>query len=167
MTSGATVLVVNAVVLTLVWGTLVAACVLAWWKGRIAERVGATLYFVSALIHVGLYYATGQSVPPIPELFGDAVVAFGFLVLAIRYNSLWLGVAMLAKGLQLSLHATHLTDHVDPVIGHLNLYLASLDAVSVAISGSILAGTVSAMRGREGPKRHGAGLRSNPVPHSA
>ena len=147
MTSEARFLV-NASVITVVDGLLLGACLFAWIKGRPAERLGATVYFVSALISIGLAVAGGKLDQIVSELLFDALVAVGFLVLAIRYNSLWLGAAMMLKGVQLALHATHLTDEADMHLGAFNVYALSLDVVSVLISLTIIGGTAASIRGR-------------------
>jgi hypothetical protein len=135
----------------MVWAAtalLVGSCVLAWFKGRQAERFGALLYFASALFDFVMRIGTGQNLAIVPELLVDALVAVGFLVLAIRYNSLWLGAAMMLKGVQLALHATHLTDESDIYIAGWNIYALSLNAVTVAISLTILLGTIASIRAR-------------------
>ncbi|MDO8910729.1 MAG: hypothetical protein Q8N10_10605 [Phenylobacterium sp.] len=42
---------------------------------------------------------------PVPHLVLDGVLALSFLVLAVRYASLWIGAVMLLQGVQFSLHA--------------------------------------------------------------
>ena len=55
---------------------------------------------------------------------------------------------MIAKGLQLLLHTTHLTDVEDIKMGGLNLYAFSLTLISFIILMIILGGTLSSMRAR-------------------
>ena len=141
-------LFINITSLALTWGALLGACIFAWIKGRTAERYGASLYFFSAAATMGVSIATGQDLPIVPDLLFDAAVAFGFLALAIRYNNLWLGAALLLKGIQLAMHATRLTDEADPYIGKVNLYIVSLDLISFFISMTILGGTLSSLRER-------------------
>ena len=133
------------VVLTLFaafFGGLVIVCILAWLKGRPAERYAATYYLVSVAGTTVLELITGKATPAVPELFLDASVAICFLWLAIRYNNLWLGGAMMVKGLQLALHSIHLTDGSDPSFGGVNLYAAGLSLISFVIVVIIGAGTV-------------------------
>ena len=124
------------------FGGLVIVCILAWLKGRPAERYGATYYLVSVAGTTALELITGKATPAVPELFLDASVAICFLWLAIRYNNLWLGGAMMVKGLQLALHSIHLTDGTDPSVGGVNLYAAGLSLISFTIVTIIGAGTV-------------------------
>ncbi len=149
MTSEARFLL-NVGVLGSVWGALIGACTFAWLKGRAAERFGASLYFFSALGFLGLVLITRDSMPVAAESLVDGAVAVGFLFLAVRYNKLWLGAAMVAKGVQLGLHATHMTELKDAYIGPFNLYTTSLDLVSILISGTIFAGTLADLRARRG-----------------
>ncbi len=140
--------VVNTLIFVGGNGLLVASCLLAWIRGGLAERLGAGLYFASASFDVAIRLATGQALAIVPELMFDGLVAVGFLVLAIRYNSLWLGAAMMLKGVQLALHAAHLTDGADLHIGPFNVYTLSLGVVSMLISSTIIAGTIAGMRSR-------------------
>ena len=129
-------------------GAFFGVCLFAWLKGRTPERYGAALYFLSVSATLAFQLLTGQATPVVPELFFDAIVASGFLYLAVRYNSPWLGFAMIVKGLQLALHAIHLTDISDPVAGGLNLYAASLELISFVILGAIFCGTLASLRER-------------------
>ena len=137
-------LILNIGFVVLVDGTLLAACALAWWKGGPSERIAAGLYLLSAIGSAALGVLLSANAIVVPEMFLDVLVAVGFLVLAVRYNNLWLGSAMMLKGLQLGLHATHLTEMSDMHIGHghYNVYVLSLDAVSVLISLTLLSGVI-------------------------
>ncbi len=129
-------------------GVMLGVCLLAWTKGRPADKYGALLFLVSVAATLALEFGTGKLNPLVPELFFDGLEAAGFLVLAVRYNNLWLGAAMIAKGLQLLLHTTHLTDVEDIKMGGLNLYAFSLTLISFIILMIILGGTLSSMRAR-------------------
>jgi hypothetical protein len=141
-------LFVNAVVIALGVGVLVSVCVLSWIKGRRAERFGAALYGGSVIVTFLFEIATGGPPPIAVELGFDTLVAIGFLMLAIGYNNLWLGAAMIIKGVQLAVHATHLTDVNDPYFAGFNLYAASLNLISLLILLTILGGTVASIRSR-------------------
>ena len=147
MTPEARLIVVIAL-FALFFGGLVAVCVLAWLKGRPAERYGATLYLVSVAGTTLLELITGKATPAVPELCLDALVAIGFLSLSLKYNNLWLGGAMMGKGLQLALHSIHLTDTTDPSFGGVNLYAAGLSLISFAIVAIIWGGTLVGIRER-------------------
>lgn len=148
MSPEARFLINTAVMLVGGIGIPVAVCAFAWLKGRLPERLGASLYCFSALVSLAAVFLTGQKVPVGPELAFDTLVALGFLYLALRYNNMWLGSAMILKGLQLSLHATHLTEGADPILGGVNLYAAGLNLVGLAIAVTITGGVVSSARQR-------------------
>ncbi len=147
-------LVVNIVTVSVTDFAVIGACVFAWIKGQPAERFGAALYFASSAGTLLYELAIGQDIPIIMTLLLDTTVAVGFLLLAIRYNNMWLGGAMLVKGMQLALHATHLTDVADAKFGPFDLYYLSLDAVSLLISLTIFGGTLSGIMAR---RRAGSG----------
>ncbi|WP_245863807.1 hypothetical protein [Caulobacter mirabilis] len=78
----------------------------------------------------------------VPILIGEGLLALGFLVLAIRYASLWLGVAMILQGLQFSLHAFYIVMERERDW----LFVAVTNVVTLAIILCILVGTVFAWR---------------------
>lgn len=141
-------LYINTAVIALLVGALLFVCIFAWLKGRRAEQLGATIYFVSALVTYAFDFMTGGPPPIVVELAFDTLVAIGFLMLAISYNNLWLGAAMIIKGMQLAVHATHLTDIDDPYLAGFNLYAASLNLISLLILLTILGGTLASIRSR-------------------
>jgi len=138
----------NVCQLVLLLGVLITTLVVAWLKGRPAERWGATLYGTSFFGTMALEILTGQSLPVVPELFLDTLVALGFLGLAIYCNNLWLGAAMMIKGVQLGMHASHLTEINDPHFAGLNMYAVGLNLVSIMIMLTILGGTLAGIRAR-------------------
>jgi hypothetical protein len=147
MTSEARFLV-NAIVVPLGVLLPIATSVFAWFKGGPADRIGGALFGIAVLATVGFELITGQSTPVVPELLLDTTVATGFLGLAIRFNSLWLGAAMIVAGIQLAVHATHLTDGEDPMFAGFNLYAASLNLISLVICLILIAGTMASIRAR-------------------
>lgn len=151
MTSEARFLI-NTFVVGLGFVLPVATCVFAWFKGGGAERYAAALFWLSGLGTVSFQMITHQATPVIAEMLLDTGVAIGFLGLAIRYNNLWLGAAMMVKGLQLAVHATHLTDGEDPIFLGFNLYAASLNLISLLIC-LILSGATFASIGRRAKDR--------------
>ena len=147
MTSEARSLI-NALTMALSGLLPAGACLFAWWKGGPAERYGSSIYAVSVLGTMCIELVTGQATPVTEELFLDTAVAVGFLALAIRYNNLWLGAAMMVKGLQLGMHATRLTDGEDAVSAGLNLYALGLNLIALVILAILFSGTIASMRQR-------------------
>lgn len=127
---------------------LLGTCGFAWWKGGPAERGGVAVYVGSWMVVTFYEVALGQSFPVLPILLLDALIALSFLALALRYNSLWLGAAMILQGLSLGLHATHLTEIEDARIFGLNAYALSINVISVAILGVFISGAMTTMRQR-------------------
>ncbi len=141
-------LAANIAIVAVGLGSAIGACAFAWLKGRAAERRGATLYFSSCALTWIIQVAMGPKLPPVSNLIFDALIATGFLFLALRYNSLWLGGAMMLKGVQLALHASHLTDDTDPRLFGANAYLLLLDVVNLLICMTIVGGTLASVRAR-------------------
>lgn len=130
------------------YALLLGGCAFAIVKGRAAERLGAILYLTSVLFDVVVGLLTGKSIPQIPGLMFDALIAVGYLVLAIRYNNLWLGAVMMLKGVQLAFHATHLTDDVDMRIGSWDVYILGLNTICGLMSSILIFATLASMRAR-------------------
>ena len=91
--------------------TALMTVVLALWKGGPAERLGVISYLCVGLAHYALMpkdqYALIYSYS---FLLADMLIAACFLVLALRYSSLWLAGAMIAQGLATAAHGFHLED---------------------------------------------------------
>ncbi|HEX8232874.1 MAG TPA: hypothetical protein VF559_05975 [Caulobacteraceae bacterium] len=122
-----------------------ATALFAWTKGGAAER-GGTLVYAVAWLGVLIYeLVTGDSFPVVPILMLDAGVALAFLALAIRYNSLWLGGAMILQGLGLGLHAAYLTDLDNPEIFLFYTYALGINLVSFGILVLLIVGTAITM----------------------
>ena len=80
-----------------------------------------------------------------PLLSIDFLLSFGLLILALRYGSLWVGVAMLAQGAQLGLHALFIAQG-----GHHRLNFAIGSNVSSGVLlVALLAGTLASWRRRQ------------------
>jgi hypothetical protein len=87
-----------------VMGTIFGSSLFALWKGDQPLRYAAILRFTVLLPGLGVQYALGKShIPmsvwlPIFELSATAILASGFLFLAVRYGSPWLAGAMMIQG---------------------------------------------------------------------
>lgn len=79
-------------------------CAFALWKGEQAERLGATIIAANVLAgFAGAHFIPGYI--GLGSLILDALTAFSFLALTLRYGKPWLGGAMLIFSLQFALHA--------------------------------------------------------------
>lgn len=127
------------------WTVLLGVFLLAWFKGGAAERWGATLKVGTSAMALAVHVLFHANAISVALLTADGLLALGFLVLAIRYASLWIGAAMLLQGVQFSLHAWYLVierphDRMYSVINNLDTF---------AVIGCILVGTLIAWRRRE------------------
>ncbi|MDB5439198.1 MAG: hypothetical protein JWM33_1625 [Caulobacteraceae bacterium] len=77
----------------------------AWLKGGWPERIGAAVNLAGTVVfYLGQQISSLNAFAP-GLLILDGVLGVSFLVLALRYTSLWLGAAMLLQAGQFSLHA--------------------------------------------------------------
>lgn len=123
-----------------VLGLVLLSVVFAWWKGGAPERVGALF---NGVICIGVTLAQvflHESLHTLPILIADGVLAMGFLVLAIRYASLWLGSAMLLQGMSFTMHSALLMEVVEPGYA----YYSAMNAMSLGVLFSIILGTAYA-----------------------
>jgi hypothetical protein len=85
----------------------------------------------------------------------DALVAVGLLYLSFRYNSLWLGVGVIAQGLQLALDYVYVSQRAE--FAQLNRFMlgAVLNGLTYVILISILGAAVAERRrlALQGPVR--------------
>ena len=125
----------------------------AWLKGGGAER-GGVLAYAAAWIGVLAYeLISGDSLPTVPILLLDATVAVAFLGLALKYNSLWLGIAMIFQGIVLGLHATHLTELQSASILGFQAYALGINLTSLAILIVLVGGTTATLLDRRKRRR--------------
>jgi hypothetical protein len=93
---------------------LAVTCLFAWWKGGPPERLGSMMLAISWF---GADIARGfsnQMVPTATLLASDILISGGFLYIAIRYSSLWLGAAMMFQAIGFALHAAQMSDSDAP-----------------------------------------------------
>lgn len=89
----------------LLLAAIVGVTVLAWVKGGWPERIGSAVNLAGALVFTLGQQFVGLNGFSLGLLVLDGVLGVSFLVLALRYTSLWLGAAMLLQAAQFSLHA--------------------------------------------------------------
>ncbi len=129
----------------LLWILSVATVLLAWLRGGPAERLGATMILVGNLLVVAIHFLVPGELQALALLMGEAALAVGFLIVAMRYLSPWLGLAMILQAIQFSLHAYYLVGEKP----HDYLYRAINNFNTFAILLIILAATIlSALRYR-------------------
>ncbi|HEY5106449.1 MAG TPA: hypothetical protein VII73_06710 [Caulobacteraceae bacterium] len=123
---------------------LIGTLLLALWKGGVAERIGACLNVGNGFVTMALHPFLNPDAAAIATLAFDAIAAVGFLFLAMRYASLWLGAAMLFQAVQFSLHAYYLVNTLSPDVTH--AWINNFDTTGINIA--IILGTVSVWRRR-------------------
>jgi len=126
------------------WAATLAVLGFAWWKGGSAERYGASLKLITSLFAFSVHHLFNQETISVALLVADGVLAVGFLILAIRYSSLWIGAAMLLQAGQFSLHAWYLVAELQRDL----FYAVANNLVTLSILLCILAGTIIAWRAR-------------------
>jgi hypothetical protein len=132
--------------------TALLTVVLALWKGGPAERLGVLSYLCISGAHYlfkpadpfSLAYSYGF-------LAADLLIAAAFLVLALRYSSLWLAGAMIAQGLATAAHGFHLED--EQINQHLTWFRVSVwdianNTFTSMVVWMLLGGTIVSWRNR-------------------
>ncbi|WP_419319944.1 hypothetical protein ACN2C7_03755 [Caulobacter sp. ErkDOM-E] len=126
------------------WTVLVAILVVAFLKGGLAERFGALLVLISAAVAMAIHVLAPRDLQPTLLLMDEAFLALGFLLLALRYTSVWLGGAMILQAVQFSLHAYYLVGELPR-----NRTYAIINNVdTIGVLACILVGTLLAWRKR-------------------
>ncbi|RYF93558.1 MAG: hypothetical protein EON95_08490 [Caulobacteraceae bacterium] len=128
----------------IVWLAVLAMFVFAILKGGTAERYAATLVVLGALYGFGVGRLLGSEMRTLALLLGDFLLAMGFLTLAVRYASLWLGGAMLLQAVQFTLHAWYMLGERRPDMFH--VIVNNADTVGILLC--IVLGTATAWRRR-------------------
>ncbi|HEY5070957.1 MAG TPA: hypothetical protein VII63_02900 [Caulobacteraceae bacterium] len=123
-------------------GILAAVFAFAIWKGGRPERIGAALNLGAGILATALYYLLSIAAQPVALLAVDAALAAGFLFLALRYASLWLGAALLLQAVQFSLHAYYLVVNAHHDWNY--MVINNLDTTGINVC--IVAGTILAWR---------------------
>ncbi|MBI5942609.1 MAG: hypothetical protein HY859_19575 [Caulobacterales bacterium] len=126
------------------WGATFLVCVLAWWKGGRAEQYGVSLKLATSLVALAVHHLLKQGAISGALLTADGVLAVGFLALAIRYSSLWIGAAMLLQAGQFSLHAWYLVNALERD----RFYAIANNLITAGILACILVGTLISWRRR-------------------
>lgn len=127
-----------------IWFMILATSVFALWKGNAPERIGGALMLTIALLATVIEYTLQQPTRGIAHLVNDAMLAIGFLIVALRYASFWLGGAMILQAVQFTLHAYYfVTDRPRDLI---NAVINNTDTVGILLLLSI--GTAISWRNR-------------------
>ncbi len=91
--------VISFAVQTLAVGLI---CVFAWRRGGPGERFSGGVFGLLWIIGCALTLSGPGYDPPL-SILGDVLAGAAFLYATVRYNRLWLGLGLIAQGLQLGL----------------------------------------------------------------
>ena len=137
-----------------VLGLVILSVAFALWKGGRPERVGALFNGVICIGVPIIQVFLHDSLHTLPILVADGLLAIGFLILAIRYASLWLGAAMILQAMGFMMHSALLLELIaDPEYA----YYAAMNAMSLGVILSIILGTAYAWAVRRRHARLAAG----------
>lgn len=125
------------------YSAILGSAVVAWVWGRAAERVGGLLNVTAMVLAYAAYTFAPKPILPTFLLAVDGFLAFGFLALALRNASLWLGGALLFQAAQFSLHGFYLVMHRP--FDFIHALANNLDSYGVAAC--LVAGSIAAWRG--------------------
>ncbi|MFN3521058.1 MAG: hypothetical protein ACK4YQ_02325 [Phenylobacterium sp.] len=124
------------------WLLIFGVCGYALWKGGPPERFGAALILLVALLGGLIEIGLKDNARQVGHLAADGLLAMGFLFVAVRYTSLWLGGAMLFQAVQFSLHAFYFVlkrpyDPLYSIVNNIDLFgvLSCLLAGALAANG--------------------------------
>lgn len=124
------------------WLATIGVCTFAMWKGGRPERLGGALLLAIAIIGAIIEYTMQHPARGVAHLINDAVLAVGFLVVALRYASFWLGGAMILQAVQFSLHSYYfVTERPRDII---YVYVNNFDSVGILVL--LAAGTIISWR---------------------
>jgi hypothetical protein len=148
------------ILVLIVWVAILATVVFSVWKGGVAERWAGWLVGAGALYAFLVARFLGDEWRTLALLSGDFLLAAGFLALAVRYASLWLGGAMLLQAVQFMLHAWYMLGEKEPDFFH--GVVNNADTMGILIC--IAFGTATAWRRRtEAQRTEAARLDASPA----
>ncbi|HEX4181010.1 MAG TPA: hypothetical protein VHY32_09485 [Caulobacteraceae bacterium] len=129
-----------ALVLLLVTAVFVAL------KGGLPERFGVAMIVTTWIGTIVAQYFT--HLMTMSFLVFDGLLAVGFLVVAVRYSSLWLGGAMICQAISFGAHAMRLSDNTRIVWRGANVYLLVTNVASYMILFILIGGTCASIQNR-------------------
>jgi hypothetical protein len=120
---------------------MLATTVFAFWKGGPPERLGAATIVTVWIGTIAASLLTHSDASAISLLVSDAFAAVGFLVIAVRYSSLWLGGAMMCEAVSFVAHAMRLSDNARILWHGLNIFILIVNIASCLVLLIFVGGT--------------------------
>jgi len=130
--------------LIILWTSGVLVTAFALFRGGRPEQIGASINLACAIAAELAHMVWGPEDSSVPLLLIDFALALGFLLLAVRFASIWLGAAMLLQAAQFSLHAWYIVEERP----HDLFYFRVNNIDTIGISLVLVIGTVMAWRRR-------------------
>jgi hypothetical protein len=152
----------NSVLSLIVYLVVLGVVLFSIWKGDTAVRLAGCMVAAGVLYNFGIKLFP-HDFRPLVQLTGDFLLAMGFLALAVRYASLWLGGAMLFQAVQFTLHAWYMVSEKKPDILH--AVVNNLDTVGILVC--LLIGTITAWQRRTAAQKAAIAaeaMRAEPAP---
>ena len=132
----------NELLWILIWLLIALVCALAFLRGSAPEKWGAAIILAGAVYGFVLNWLHLDAIHSLLQLAGEGAIGLGFLMLALRYTSAWLGGAMILQAVQFSLHAYYLI----AAKPHDYLYALVNNVDTLAVLACLLTGTLIAWR---------------------
>jgi hypothetical protein len=137
-------LIEQAVALILLAGTALFAAL----KGGPPERLGVGMIVAAWIGAIVAHELTRPASPVLAFLILDGLVTVGFLIVAVRYSSLWLGGAMICQAISFGAHAIRLSEADDLTRQSSYLYLAVTNIVGFLVLFILIGGTFATIARR-------------------
>jgi hypothetical protein len=132
----------NELLWALSWLLVALVCALAWLRGSAPEKWGGGIVVAGAVYALALNWLHLDAMHSYLLLAGEGAMGMGFLMLAMRYASAWLGGAMIFQAVQFSLHAYYLV----AAKPHDNFYAVVNNVDTLAVLACLLTGTIMTWR---------------------
>lgn len=124
--------------------SVVLVCLFAAIKGGPAERFAAYVIGAAWLASVAGRLVFGREHVDLVLLATDGIASAALLFVAIRFASLWLGVAMMLQSTAFALHAAYTAE--SPIA--YELYISSMNGLAYALLFTLLGATLTAWHRR-------------------
>jgi hypothetical protein len=132
---------------------LAGAGVFAAAKGGPPERLGVGMIVLAWISAIVAQEISRPVVPVLALLILDGAVTVGFLVIAVRYSSLWLGGAMICQAIAFGAHALGLADDAGLTRETRYIYLAVTNVVGFLVLFILIGGTFATVARRRRAER--------------
>jgi hypothetical protein len=134
----------QAFALVLLAGTVVFVAL----RGGPPERLGIAMIVAAWIGTIVAHELTRPVLPVLTFLILDGVVTVGFLIVAVRYSSLWLGGAMICQAVSFGAHAMWLFDEDSLSRQSRYLYVAVTNVVGFLVLFILIGGTFATIARR-------------------